>query len=62
VTGKDDHRDSGRDRFGLEFPQDVVSREVGQVEIEEDDVGDVPDGRVEAGPAGPDGAQRRSAG
>src|SRR5580698_8452707 len=51
VGGKDDHGDGGGDRISLELVEYLVSLQVGQVQVEQDDVGHVPDGAFDAGPA-----------
>src|ERR1700683_3602726 len=49
VGGKDDHGNGGGGRVGLEFVEYLVSLEVGQVQVEQNDVRHIPDGALQAG-------------
>src|SRR5580658_9548551 len=51
VGGKDHHGNGGGGGFGLEFAEYLVSVQVRQVQVEQDEVRKVPDGAFEAGPA-----------
>src|SRR5215217_1609681 len=61
--GEDHHPDPGRPRAGLEAAQDRLPGHVGQVQVEQDQVGVVVGGQVEAelGPHGRDQAHARPA-
>ena len=50
VGGKDNYGDGGGGRFGLEFAEYLVSMHVGQVQVEQDEVGDIPGGAFDAVP------------
>src|ERR1019366_3967844 len=52
LSGEDHDRDASGDRLGPEFLEDLLAVDVAQVEIEQQEVGNVPDGAFEAGPAG----------
>src|ERR1017187_7734041 len=57
LSGEDHDRDASGDRLGPEFLEDLLAVDVAQVEIEQQEVGNVPDGAFEAGPAGRGGRQ-----
>jgi hypothetical protein len=63
VGAEDDHRDPGRPGAGLEAAQDRLPGHVGQVQVEQDQVGVVVGGQVQAelGPHGRDQPDARAA-
>jgi hypothetical protein len=59
ISGQDHHGDGRGDRFGPELFEHLFSVQIVQVEIEENEVGNVPDRAFDAVPAGPGGVEQR---